>query len=331
LEAQFIDGFYERHILSIPCPNCRIDNSLVLQGKLLYCKNELCDFREWKKCPICDSELNKEDYRHGSYGDYFICKSCENNIGIRKIKYLIENGLYVDKSQRCPICNGPTIPYDKDNSIVYVCFFFPKCDGEIEIIKKKKRPLVFLDFETTGFMVAKNSIIEIGAVKIDEYGDEHHFQTFVKPRNRLRRMIINLTGITNKMVKNAPTLKDGISNLVDFIGDSKIVTHNISFDIRWLLTASIRHNTEIYDNPAICTLQWARRHHEKPCSLVSLTQKYDIDHNSKHRALDDAKATRDLYFIYKNMKKVEIPLRNIEEYREPSLQLVEKYEKYFQP
>lgn len=326
-----MENLYEKHILNLPCPNCKNDHSLVLQGKLLFCKNKVCDFKEWQRCPICGVSLNKEDYHSGNYGSYFICSSCKNNIGIKKIKYLIENGLYVDKTQRCAICNGPSIPYDKDNAILYKCFFFPKCAGEVEIPKKEKESLVFLDFETTGFLVAKNSIIEIGAIKIGESEKESYFQTFIKPRNKLRKEIINLTGISNEMVEDAPTLKGGISNLVAFTGNSKIVAHSIYFEACWLLTACIRHNIEIHGNPAVCTLHWAKKHNEESCSLKSLTKKYGIEHQNAHRALDDAKAMKDLYFIYKNMNQVERPLRNIEEYREVSLQLVEKHKKHFQP
>jgi len=175
----------------------------------------------------------------------------------------------------------------------------------------QKESLVFLDFETTGLEVGKDEIIEIGAIKLDEEGYDHTFQTFVKPDKPIASYITKLTGITEEMVANAPDLKTAITRFVDFIGNAIIVTHNTNFDIPWLQTACKRFDLQLQSTQSICTYKWAIGLNEPAKSLPALTKKYKIFHQNAHRALADALAARDLFFIFENISKESRPIQPI--------------------
>ena len=315
--------------LNKKCPQCKKENTIVLDQNKFLCENPDCDFCITYLCPICDQDLKPENFFSPENNPYFICPGCKSEIALQKIQHLIENNLVVDKTTTCHYCNGPTI-HRKEMNVAHRCFFFPKCSGQTSLFGAQSEALVFLDFETTGLDIAKNNIIEIGALKIDEEGNEHIFQTFIKPTNSVSSTITKITGITNEMVENAPTLKDSLQAFLDYVGNAKIVAHNTDFDIPWLYTAALRHKIDLKSNQVICTYKWAKANHEPSCSLTALTRKYKILHANAHRALADAVATKELFFIFDNQRIAPRPIKNILDYQALSEKLVSKYESFFQ-
>jgi len=284
---------------------------LVIEKDLIKCNQPDCTFQIRYACPICEQPLTESAFIEDEKGMLCQCQSCKNRVYIKRIKYFIENGLLIDHKERCHICGGPTI-HRKDLNLAHRCFFFPGCSGQIDLFGMgKKEILTFLDFETTGLDVSRDEIIEIGAIKIDEDGLDQPFQTFIKPEKAITESITKLTGITEEMVSDAPDLKTGIQSLIAFIGDSKIVAHNAQFDIPWLLSAGQKFNIPIQSQEIICTYKWATALKEASRSLTALTKKYKITHNNAHRALADAAATRELFFIFENMKKEARPMMPI--------------------
>ena len=136
----------------------------------------------------------------------------------------------VSQEDRCPLCNGPTI-YRTEANMGHRCFYFPKCSGQATLFGAPKESIVFLDFETSGLDFTRDHIIEIGALKIDPEGFEYSYDTFINPQVPLSDKIIQITKITDDMLKDAPLIDDVISSFSDFIGSSIIVAHNAEFDV----------------------------------------------------------------------------------------------------
>ncbi len=282
--------------LTQTCPECHANNTLYFNENAVICHTKKCNFKVAYACPLCDSSLEKE-IQSDDYGPYNHCTTCNNKIHWRRIKYLIENRLLVDQSTRCGICNGPTIHRAAAN-MGHRCFFFPKCSGQTDLFNTTKETIVFLDFETTGLDSTRDHIIEIGALKIDEEGFEHVFESFVKPPVTISEKITNITKITNDMVAKAPLINTVFAQLIEFIGASRLVAHNAEFDIPWLLVNAQRIKVKPNIKDIVCTMKWAKLAKESSASLGKLTKKYHITHQNAHRALSDAVSTKELYFIF---------------------------------
>jgi DNA polymerase-3 subunit alpha (Gram-positive type) len=240
----------------------------------------------------------------------------------RKIKHLIDNSLVVDHESRCKLCNGPTL-HRPDANLGHRCFHFPRCSGQAGLFGDVRTSYVFLDFETSGLAVQRDSIIEIGALKIDDEGYEHVFQKFIKPPEPIGAHITQITGITNDMLENAPPLSDVIRDFIAFVGDAKLVAHNAEFDIPWLIRSILENDLPLPQNGVICTLKWARRAKEPRAGLGALTKKYKIVHHNAHRALADACSTRELFLIFENQygsEKMEESLAHYQGFAEKILQ-----------
>ncbi|MGE4169897.1 MAG: PolC-type DNA polymerase III [Candidatus Margulisiibacteriota bacterium] len=302
------------------CPTCRQLGTVSVHAEGLSCS--ACDFEASFLCPICDHDVQV-------LGDVAQCTDCRSKTPLKKIAYLIDNGLIVDHDLRCTTCNGPTIHRPQMN-LASRCYFYPNCSGQTDLFSQKRESFVFLDFETTGLEAARDDIIEIGAVKLDEEGYEHTFQTFVKPSQDIDARITGITGITNEMVAGAPSLKDSMAQLMDFVGASSLVAHNADFDMMWLVSSLLQLQMPLPKVEVICTFKWAKKLGEPHCSLGALSKKYKISHQNAHRALADAAATKEVFFIFENYRRVARPVVPIGGYLEASLKMVKRYEAFAQ-
>ena len=104
-----------------------------------------------------------------------------------------------------------------------------------------------LDLETTGLNAASDRIIDVGAVKFR--GDEvvGEFHSLVNPRSRLSDFIVSLTGISQTDVDNAPDWNAIRDDLRDFIGDARLVGHNVEFDVGFMRSHRIHIEKISYD------------------------------------------------------------------------------------
>ncbi len=154
-----------------------------------------------------------------------------------------------------------------------------------------------LDFETTGGSPDSDEITEIGAVKVCGGEVIGTFQTMVNPGRGIPPQISVITGITQMMVVNAPTIHQVLPTFLDFIGGSVIVGHNLRFDMGFLNAAIRRWGGPMLGNQRLDTLALARRllNDEVPrFKLGELATRLRLPHQPSHRALDDAWATVDL-------------------------------------
>lgn len=152
--------------------------------------------------------------------------------------------------------------------------------------------IVALDIETTGLDARSDAIIEIGAVRFNGRRVEAEFNTLLNPGRPIPPYIVHLTGITDQMVLKAPTIKSVIPTLAEFIGNSPVLGHNITFDLGFLQRYKIQARDEILDtyDLASVVLPGAGRY-----NLAALSQALGVALPATHRALDDAHATRGVY------------------------------------
>lgn len=161
---------------------------------------------------------------------------------------------------------------------------------------------VCFDFETTGFSPQNNNIIEIGAVKVQNGEIIEYFSELVNPKGHISEKIIEITGITNEMVKDSETIYEVLPRFLGFISDSILVAHNAKFDCKFLLRNMRKLGREL-KNPVFDTLEFSRKSLPRLSShkLEYLTKHFGIEQNQAHRAYCDAEATAKLYFKLKSL------------------------------
>lgn len=157
---------------------------------------------------------------------------------------------------------------------------------------------VLLDLETTGLSPKEDKIIEIGAIKYVDGKVVSKFETFVNPARRIPDRIIEVTGITDDMVANAPYIEEVIDELVDFLKGNVIIGHNIVFDYSFVKQNAVNNKHE-FNGTVIDTLKLARKFlPELPKrSLDYLCQHFGIVDENHHRAVNDAYVAGELYKI----------------------------------
>lgn len=179
---------------------------------------------------------------------------------------------------------------------------------------------VVIDIETTGFSPEYDSIIDLSAVKVSNNKITEKFSSLVKPSSLcydegdapgidyitdengekcfyVDNFIINLTGITNKMLAEAGVIENVLPEFLDFVGDSHIVGHNVNFDINFIYDESLRFLDKPFKNNFTDTMRISRKllkdlpHHR----LSDLAEHYGIDYEGAHRALVDCQITHDCF------------------------------------
>ncbi len=161
---------------------------------------------------------------------------------------------------------------------------------------------VVLDLETSGASARTGSAItEIGAVKVCGGDVKGTFHTLINPSTPLSPFIVELTGITDQMLADAPSIQTVLPMLCEFIGspeESVFVAHNAPFDLSFLKTASALHGYIWPDFRVLDTVKLARLVLTKDdvanYQLGTLAEYFDTHIAPNHRALDDAEATVDV-------------------------------------
>lgn len=157
---------------------------------------------------------------------------------------------------------------------------------------------VVFDIETTGLSVNHHKIIEIAGVKMKAGHEIDRFQTFVDPGERIPYHITQLTNITDEMVRGAPQIADVIGDFVSFVGDAVLVAHNARFDIGFIQATLKQFALPVLDNPVLDTLELARFLYPsmKNHRLNTLADKFKINLENHHRAIDDSLALGEIMF-----------------------------------
>lgn len=169
--------------------------------------------------------------------------------------------------------------------------------------------LVALDLETTGLDPNLDSIIEIGAVRMQDGKITAEFSTLVNPGGPIPATVTYLTGIHTEDVIGAPTILAVLPEIQKFVGDVPIIAHNISFDLGFF-----RRHGILQSNPRIDTYELASVLLPRAAryNLNSLTHELHIELEHAHRALDDARAAALLYWALWQ-KSLTLPFETLRE------------------
>ncbi|MCL2323746.1 MAG: exonuclease domain-containing protein, partial [Oscillospiraceae bacterium] len=116
---------------------------------------------------------------------------------------------------------------------------------------------VAFDIETTGFSPEKDTIIEIGAVKIKDGEIVDSFSKLINPHRKLPSKIVEITNITDDMLEGKESIEDVLPAFIRFCRDANLVAHNASFDISFININCKRQGLD-HDFTVIDTLQLSR-------------------------------------------------------------------------
>jgi DNA polymerase III subunit epsilon len=156
---------------------------------------------------------------------------------------------------------------------------------------------VVVDVETTGGSPASDSLTEVAAARYRGGELLGTYQTLVHPDGRIPPFITALTGITDAMVSDAPTVAAMLPSFLEFVGGGVVVGHNLRFDLSFLHHAMSCTGRDRLANHTVDTLALARRlvrDTVPDCKLATLARVLGLPHQPSHRALTDVLATGDL-------------------------------------
>jgi len=157
-----------------------------------------------------------------------------------------------------------------------------------------------LDLETTGGRADEEGITEIAAFTTCRGQIIDHYQQLVNPEKPIPPFIVGLTGITNEMVADAPTIGEVLGEFISFLGDTVVAAHHAEFDMGFLQVVCRQHLHQEMENGVLCTrrlgrrlLPWLPSH-----SLDTIADFIGLEIPYRHRAFGDAYATTQLLNFY---------------------------------
>lgn len=160
---------------------------------------------------------------------------------------------------------------------------------------------IVLDLEMTGLSPKRDGILEVGALRVRNDEETESIEFFVDSGRVVEPEITELTGITQEMAVSGITPDEAIHQVVQFVGDDVWVGHNVIYDYSFLKQLAV--NAEIpFEKTAMDTLRLSRKLMREPAkkSLENLCKFLNIRREREHRALDDARATHQVFqWIYR--------------------------------
>ncbi|MGX6980078.1 PolC-type DNA polymerase III [Vagococcus elongatus] len=180
----------------------------------------------------------------------------------------------------------------------------PIAYNEADILLSDGTYVVF-DVETTGLSAVYDTIIELAGVKMQKGNIIETFEEFIDPGHPLSQTTINLTGITDDMVRGSKSEEEVLRLFKEFCGDAILVAHNASFDMGFLNTSYEKYGLPEAPNSVIDTLELSRFLHPqwKSHRLNTLAKKYGVHLEQHHRAIYDSETTSYLCWLF--IKKAE--------------------------
>lgn len=174
---------------------------------------------------------------------------------------------------------------------------------------------VVIDIETTGLSPAYDEIIEISAIRYEGNQKKDKYVSLVKPSCEIDEYIIELTGITNEMLADAPGINQVIKEFMAFAGEDVLVGYNVNFDINFLYDNLLKCHGEKLSNDFIDVMRIAKRalpelaHHRQQ----DIAAYYNIVIDDEHRAECDCltcKACFDALRADVQRKNINISVKN---------------------
>ena len=205
----------------------------------------------------------------------------------------------------------------KDFKVIYGCEGYLVDDLKYIVTNSRGQSLdcsyVVFDIETTGLSAKTDSIIEIGAVRIDGGQISGRFSHFIDPHRPLSQKIISLTHITDEMLAGAPDIEEILPQFMEFCRGSVLVAHNADFDTGFIARNCARQGLD-FDFTYADTMSAAR-------SFLPDLKNYKLDTvvdamgcrlEGHHRAVNDAEATAQVFLKFLDMFR-EKGVQNLDE------------------
>ncbi|MBR1747342.1 MAG: 3'-5' exonuclease [Clostridia bacterium] len=154
-----------------------------------------------------------------------------------------------------------------------------------------------VDIETSGLSPSVAEIIEISALKCRDRVPIATFSTLVRPDYPVDWFITNLTGITNRMLSDAPKIDDVLDDFYDFLGRDLIIGHNVSFDVNFLYDNFLRRKAWYFRNDFVDVLRLSRKALPTLSShkQTAIAEYFGLDCTGSHRALRDCEICNENY------------------------------------
>ncbi len=165
-----------------------------------------------------------------------------------------------------------------------------------ENVSKNNNRFVVFDIETTGLNKDTEEITEIGAVLVEDGKITKKWGTFVNPEKPIPAKISELTSITDDMVADAPKIGEALPEFFEFSEGAVLVAHNAKFDTGFIKEKAKKCGLE-YNFGHLDTLMLAKCLYPDLANyrLNTLTKHLNVVLENHHRAVDDAKATADIF------------------------------------
>jgi DNA polymerase III subunit epsilon len=152
-----------------------------------------------------------------------------------------------------------------------------------------------VDIETNGGNFKTGKITEIAIFLFNGEEITESFQTLINPETEIPYQITRLTGITDKMVRNAPKFYEVARKIVEMTANRIFVAHNVSFDYNFIRQEFLNLGYN-YHRKTLCTVEMSRKYLPgyPSYSLGNICSALDIKLSDRHRAAGDARATVEL-------------------------------------
>ena len=166
-----------------------------------------------------------------------------------------------------------------------------------ESLVESLQDFVSIDLETTGLSPVYDEIIEFGAMRYRDGEPVAAFTQLVKPVNPIDEFVEDLTGITNEMLSDAPSISAALPSFLEFVADDVLIGHNIHFDVNFIYDNCEKLGLPPFTNSFIDTMRIARRLHPDWSNhkLDTLLKNLGLDSRGLHRAENDASLTAEAY------------------------------------
>ncbi|MCF6333128.1 MAG: 3'-5' exonuclease [Draconibacterium sp.] len=155
-----------------------------------------------------------------------------------------------------------------------------------------------IDIETTGNKYNYRKITEIAIFQHNGQEISGSYSTLINPEMDIPLFITRLTGISNKMVQNAPKFYEVAKKIIELTNGRTFIAHNVSFDYKFIQEEYKRLGYE-YRKKTLCTIKLSRKllPGHRSYSLGKLCSDLGIEINGRHCAAGDALATVKLFEI----------------------------------
>ena len=176
---------------------------------------------------------------------------------------------------------------------------------------------VCFDLETTGLYATNDRITEIGAVKVQNGKIVDSFSTFADPERPIPAKVIQLTGITDSMVKGAPSQREAVQQFLEFCGDAVLVAHNAPFDTGFIRKVCQDNGME-YNYTSVDTVAIARKilPDINNVKLDTLAKHFRLGKFNHHRAVDDAEMLTNIFLNLIRVLEKDFDVHDLNDMRE---------------